>query len=72
VGCAKTVERIDVLFGVETIGGPRNIVLDHPRRGDGFDAAFAKLFWPLVILVNLFTHSYLIEVDILGVAKTMI
>jgi len=25
---AKPAERIDVLFGVETLGGPRNIVLD--------------------------------------------
>jgi len=32
-GCAKMAERIDVLFGVETPGDPRNTVLDgghHP------------------------------------------
>jgi len=34
---AKTAERIEVLFGVKTLGGQRNIVLDAgpdpPRRG---------------------------------------
>jgi len=32
-GCAKTAERIDVLFGLETLGNPRHIALDgghHP------------------------------------------
>jgi len=29
-----------------TVGGPRNIVLDG--FGSAFDAAFAKLLWPLV------------------------
>jgi len=36
---AKTAERIEVSFGVETLGGPRNIVLDRghdfSRRGEG-------------------------------------
>jgi len=48
--CAKTAERIEVLFGVKTFGGPRNIVLDRapvPAErvgwGSTFDAAFAKL-----------------------------
>jgi len=27
-GCANTAERIDVLFGVDTPGNPRNIALD--------------------------------------------
>jgi len=47
-GCAKTAERIDVLFGVVIPGNPRNIVLNWgphllTARGRGFDAAFAKL-----------------------------
>jgi len=45
---AKTAERIDVLVEVETVGDPRNIVLnggpDLPT-GRGFDAAFAKTLW---------------------------
>jgi len=28
--CAKTAEQIKILFGVNTLGGPRNIVLDRP------------------------------------------
>jgi len=28
VMCAKTAERTEVLLGYETLGGPRNIVLD--------------------------------------------
>jgi len=54
-GCAKTAERIDLLFRMETPGEPRNIVLNggtHPlmARGRGFDADFDKLIWPLVRL----------------------
>jgi len=38
--CAKTAERINILFGVNIFGGPRNIVLDEGRdsptaRGGG-------------------------------------
>jgi len=53
-GVQKTAEQIEVLFGLKTLGGPRNIVLDRSRsptmrrRGSTFDAAFAKLLWPLV------------------------
>jgi len=48
VGCAKTAERIDVLFGLESPGDPRNILLHGgphpPRQGEGrLDAAFSKL-----------------------------
>jgi len=55
IHCAKTAEQIKILFGVNTLGGPMNIVLDEgfdPRRvrGGGFDAAFAKLLWPLVFV----------------------
>jgi len=51
--CAKTAERIKIPFGLNTLRGLRNIVLDGgpdpPRRwGGGFDATFAKLLWPLV------------------------
>jgi len=44
-GCAKTAERIDVLFGVEAHEDPRSIVLDGgphpPRRGGWFDVVCA-------------------------------
>jgi len=50
--CAKTAERIDILFGVEISGNSRNILLDggriHGGEGREFDAAFAKLQWPPV------------------------
>jgi len=40
--CAKTVERIKVLLGLETYTDSRSIVLDgHPNFSHGFDAAFA-------------------------------
>jgi len=54
-GCVKTAERIDVLFGVETPGDRRNIVLDGVSipMARGFDAAFAKLLWLLVISFTL-------------------
>jgi len=54
---AETAERIEVLFGLETLGDERNIVLDMgldpSRRGEGmeFDAALAKLLWPLVMTI---------------------
>jgi len=51
----EMAEWIEVLFWVRTLGGPRNIVLDGDLdfpiargRGSAFDAAFAKLLWPLV------------------------
>jgi len=45
--CAKTAERIEILFGLKTPEGPRNNVsygyLDRPTAMvAGFDAAFAK------------------------------
>jgi len=55
-------KQINILFGVNTFGGPRSIVLHgglNPciaRRG-GFDAAFAKLLWPLVVVT--YAVSYL-------------
>jgi len=58
---AETAKRIDVLFGVKTlIEGPRNTVLVGvpipPQRKEegqrGFDAAVAKLLWPLVQLLT--------------------
>jgi len=52
--CAKTAEQYKILFRVNTLGNQRNIVLDGghdpPPREGGFDAAFAKLLWPLVQL----------------------
>jgi len=56
--CAKTAEQIKTLFVVNTLGGPRNIVLDG-----GFDplqpgdAAFAKLLWFLVWCLKFGTFS---------------
>jgi len=53
VDCAKTAERIDILFGMKTPGDPKSTELDEVSishgegRGRGFDAAFAKLLWPL-------------------------
>jgi len=51
----KNAEWIEVLFGVKTLGVPRNIVLDRGPdpptgrgRGSTFDAVFAKLLWPFV------------------------
>jgi len=41
--------------GAVTLGEPRNVVLDgdpqHPTRKWKFDAAFAKLLWPLAVLL---------------------
>jgi len=51
-GCAKMAERINVLLGVETAEDPKNIVLDvGPTSGQwmGFNAAFSRLLWPLVL-----------------------
>jgi len=51
---AKMAEWIDVLFGLEAVGDPRHIVLnkgfDPQLVEKEFDAAFAKLLWPLVCL----------------------
>jgi len=55
----KTSERTEVMFEVKTLGGPSNTVLDGGSglssyghgRGRAFDAAFAKLLWPLVLLI---------------------
>jgi len=47
--CAKTAEQIKMLFMVNTVGGPWNIVLDvgpdspPTERGRGPDLNFAKL-----------------------------
>jgi len=47
--CAKTAERIQVLLRMETLGDPRNIILDgSPDFSHGFNAAIANLLWPLV------------------------
>jgi len=46
---ASLSERIKVLLQLETLGDPRNIVLDgNPDFSHGYDAAFANLLWPLV------------------------
>jgi len=50
---AKVAARIKVLFGLVNPGDPRNIVLDGgPNFPHGFDAAFAKLLWPHVVLTR--------------------
>jgi len=45
VGCAKTAERIDVLFGMETPGNPGNIVLDGVPipYDEGVQCGFCKI-----------------------------
>jgi len=48
--CAKTAERIDVLFGVETPLDPRSTP-SHTARRKGSDATFAKLLWPVVMFL---------------------
>jgi len=38
LSCAKTAERLEILFGVETLGDPRHVVLDadpDPRAARG-------------------------------------
>jgi len=42
---AKTAERINILFGVNTFGGPRNAASGESNE---FDAAVEKLLWHLV------------------------
>jgi len=49
---AEAAARIEVLFGVETSRGQKNIVLDGGFNfRHGFDAAFAKLLWLFVFHV---------------------
>jgi len=62
---AKTAERIDVLFGMETPGDPRNIVLDGvplARRAKGVRWGFYQItLWlcaKLSHLVVKITSSY--------------
>lgn len=63
VRSTKTDERIAVLFGMETLQGPRNIVLDggfDPPTKMGrtvFDATTAILLWPLVEAAVIATDS---------------
>jgi len=50
--CANMAEWIEVLLGVKTLVDPRNTVSDaSPNFPHGFDAAFTKLLWPLVIFI---------------------
>jgi len=55
-------ERIDVYFEVEILGDPQQCIgwgSHTPRRGGGFDSAFAKLLWPLVkCLHGLYMGTY--------------
>jgi len=46
--CANTAERIEVLLEMETYRKPIRREPDCPHR---FDAAYAKLLWPLVFLI---------------------
>jgi len=51
--CANTTEHIKVLLGVEALGDPRNIVLDDSTDFlHEFNAAFAKLLRPVVIIIS--------------------
>jgi len=52
----RRAKTLNLLFVLDTDGNPRRIVFDEgpdpatarPRRGEGFNAAFAKLLWPFV------------------------
>jgi len=49
---ANTAKWIEVLLGLETLGAPRNNVLEtSPNYRYGFDAAFATLHGPLVVII---------------------
>jgi len=49
--CANIAKQIEFLLGLETLGEPRNTVLNgSPDFLQGFNAAFAKLLWPLDII----------------------
>jgi len=55
--CATPAKLIWVQFKVKTLGDLRRVVSDggpnpHTTRKGGFDAAFAKLLWSLVIFFN--------------------
>jgi len=47
--CARVAERIELLFGVKTLGAvPRTLCSDPPQQMGGkssFSTAFAKLLW---------------------------
>jgi len=46
----RWLDRLEVLFGMETLGDPSIIVLrggPHPTRRGAFDTAFTKLLWLL-------------------------
>jgi len=48
--CANTAEWIKVPLEVEILADQRNIVLDEsPGFRREFDAAFARLLWPLFV-----------------------
>jgi len=54
--CTKTSERIKILFVVNTVGGPRNIVLDGnhdpPQRGERKVGEIFSLCGPTTYLKN--------------------
>jgi len=69
VDCTETTEWIDILFGIEISGYPRNRVLDEVSiclqlRGRGFSAAFGRLlcllllssFWPFYEIQTIVTN----------------
>jgi len=53
-----TADQITILLVLETVRDPRHTALCRLRyqfptvRGGGFDAAFAKLLWPLVYMTT--------------------
>jgi len=53
--CAKTAERIKILFGLNTPGGQRNIVLewgpDPPQRGKGYSMQPLQSYFGLLLLI---------------------
>jgi len=54
-GFAKLAKRINVLFDAGTFVKTRNVVIDGSLR-EKFDAAFAKLHWPLVFQMKTCSH----------------
>jgi len=51
--CAKTAERIKILFRMNTLGGPWNIALDGspdpPQRGEGYSMQPSPNYFGLLL-----------------------
>jgi len=65
--CAKTAERIEVLFGLETLEDPRHIVLDG---GLGRPAGSENGRGPIVKYININFPSHLLNSSTLIASST--